>query len=65
VLLFETIWKVLWLALFALPNAAARDLDAATSDTVVSCSLDIVIIAVIPWRHVWRNYLRAAADRWR
>ena len=41
------------------------DLDAATSVTVVSCSLVVVDLAVTPWRYVWRNYMRAPADRWR
>jgi hypothetical protein len=31
----------------------------------VTCSLVVVVIAVIPWRYVWRNYVRAAGDPWR
>jgi hypothetical protein len=30
VLLFESVWKLLWLALVALPKAATGDLDLAT-----------------------------------
>ena len=55
VLLFEAAWKLLWLGLVALPDAASGELDAATTDILVNCSLVIVIIAVIPWRHVWRS----------
>jgi hypothetical protein len=65
VLLFESIWKVLWLSLVALPRAAGGGLDVATSDVVASCSLVVVIIAVIPWRYVWQHYVRAGGDRWR
>lgn len=65
VLLFETLWKVLWLSLVALPQALAGDLDAATTEVVVSCSLVVVIIAVIPWGYVWRTYVRASGDPWR
>jgi hypothetical protein len=65
VLLFESVWKVLWLALVALPKAARGDLDAATSQTMVNCSLVVVILAVIPWRYVWRHHVRAAGDPWR
>jgi hypothetical protein len=64
-LLFESAWKLLWLSLVALPKATTGDLDAATTETVVSCSLVIVILAVTPWRYVWRNYVRATGDRWR
>jgi hypothetical protein len=64
-LLFESAWKLLWLSLVALPKVIAGGLDAATTETVVSCSLVVVIFAVIPWRHVWLTFVRAAGDRWR
>jgi hypothetical protein len=65
VLLFESAWKLLWLGLVALPAAAAGDLDAATTDTLTSCSLVVVIVAVTPWRYVWRHYVRAEGTPWR
>jgi hypothetical protein len=64
-LLFESAWKILWLALVALPTAVGGSLDAATTDVAVNCSLVVVIIAVIPWGYVWRTYVRAPGDRWR
>ncbi|MDN5796312.1 MAG: hypothetical protein L0H79_11255 [Intrasporangium sp.] len=64
-LLLETAWKLLWLGLIALPKAVAGDLDPATTDIVVNCSLVVLIIAVVPWRHVWRSLVRAPGDRWR
>lgn len=65
VLLFESAWKLLWLGVVALPRAAAGDLDAATQEVLISCSLVVVILAVTPWRYVWRHYGRAPGDRWR
>jgi hypothetical protein len=65
VLLFESTWKLLWLSVVALPRAVGGDLDPATSEVAVNCSLVVVILAVTPWRHVWRHYVRAAGDRWR
>jgi len=65
VLLFESAWKLLWLSLVALPRAAGGGLDAAASDVMVNCSLVVVIVAVIPWRYVWRSYVRTGGDRWR
>ena len=65
VLLFESFWKLLWLPLVALPKAAAGNLVGATAAVAVNCSLVVVILAVTPWRYVWRTYLRAGGDRWR
>jgi len=65
ILLFESVWKLLWLSLVALPRAISGDLDAGTSEVLVNCSLVVVILAVIPWDHVWRRYVRAHGERWR
>jgi hypothetical protein len=65
VLLFETAWKLLWLALVALPKAAAGSLGPAAAEVAVNCSLVVVILAVTPWRHVWRTYVRAGGAPWR
>jgi hypothetical protein len=65
VLLFESAWKLLWLALVALPKAISGGLDAATTETAINCSLVVVVLAVTPWPYVWRHYILAAGDRWR
>ena len=63
VLLFEALWKVLWLSLVALPLALGDGLDTATTDVLVNCSLVVVIIAVVPWRHVWQRYVLGTPAR--
>lgn len=63
--LLEVAWKLIWLSMVALPRYVSGDLDAATQEVSVSCSLVVVIIAVTPWRHVWRHHVRASGDRWR
>ncbi|HEY3527712.1 MAG TPA: hypothetical protein VGK78_01070 [Nocardioides sp.] len=65
VLLFESAWKLLWLGLVALPRALGGGLDAATTQMLTRNSLVVVILAVIPWRYVWRKYVRAEGDPWR
>jgi hypothetical protein len=64
-LLFESIWKLIWLTVVAVPQLMAGDMDEATGKVLFSCSLVIVIWAVIPWRYVWQQYVRAKGDRWR
>jgi hypothetical protein len=65
ILLFEVTWKVIWLAAVAAPHLIAGDIDAATSEVLFNCSLVVIIIAVIPWGHVWKRYARAPGDPWR
>jgi hypothetical protein len=64
-LLLESAWKVLWLLLVAVPRAVDGGLDTATSDVAVNCSLVVVILAVIPWRHVWQSYALTPGEPWR
>jgi hypothetical protein len=65
ILLFECLWKVIWLGVVALPAALADDVDPAMQELIVNCSLVVVIVAVVPWRHVWQRYVVATGDRWR
>ena len=53
ILLFETLWKLIWLSVVALPALVAGDVDQAMSETIVNCSLVVIIVAVVPWRYVW------------
>jgi hypothetical protein len=65
ILLFEVIWKVIWIAAVAVPLLAADDLNAAARDVLFSCSFIVVILAVIPWRYAWRRFVRTPGDAWR
>lgn len=65
VMLFEVAWKLLWMGLVAVPLWAAGRLDEATTSVFFSCALVVVIVAVIPWRYVVREYLTTPGDRWR
>ncbi len=64
ILLFEALWKVIWLSVVALPALVAGDVDQAMSETIVNCSLVVIIVAVIPWRYVRVHYATARGDRW-
>ncbi len=65
ILLFESLWKLIWLSVVALPAVAAGDVDQAMSETIFSCSLVVIIVAVVPWRYVWQRYVTAKGDRCR
>ena len=65
ILLFECAWKLIWLSVVAAPKLVAGTLDAATRQVMVTCLLVVVILAVVPWRYVWQQYVTAKGDRWR
>jgi hypothetical protein len=64
ILLFEVTWKVLWLAIVALPHVIANDVDAATDQMLFSMLFVIPIIAVTPWAYAWKRFVTARGDRW-
>lgn len=64
-LLFETTWKLLWLAVVALPVAIDGDMSAAMSQVAFNCTFVVFIIAATPWRYAWTQLVRADGDRWR
>jgi hypothetical protein len=64
ILLFEVIWKVLWLGVVALPHLLANDLDTATADMLFSILFVVAILAVTPWDYVWKRYVKTPGDSW-
>ena len=65
ILLFESLWKLTWLAVVALPQLIGDRMDAATTEMFTTILFVVVILAVIPWGYVVRQYLAAPGDRWR
>ncbi|GAA0928921.1 hypothetical protein GCM10009554_10890 [Kribbella koreensis] len=65
VLLLEVLWKVIWFVAVALPHLLADDVDADTGSVLFSCSFIVIVVAVIPWRHVWTQYVEAPGTAWR
>ena len=65
-LLFELLWKAIWLLAVALPLWSAHQLDPDTMDTVKACLMGVVLcLIVIPWPYVLANYVKKPGDRWR
>jgi hypothetical protein len=65
VLLFESAWKLIWLAVVALPQWTAHRVEPAILENTYKCFWVVIILAVIPWRHVYTQYLTRRGDRWR
>jgi hypothetical protein len=65
ILLFEVGWKLLWLGTVALPLWLDGNLTGATEDQFITILWVAPVIAVVPWRHVARQYLTTRGDQWR
>jgi len=65
VLLWEVIWKTLWLVLVPLPQWMAGRLDQSLGPTIFAISLVGLVYLASPWRYVYQNYITAPAERWR
>ena len=67
VLLFELIWKTLWLLVVALPLwMSGQPLEPAFAGIVMDNLFGLVIFSIaIPWGFVWHKYLKLPGDRFK
>jgi hypothetical protein len=65
VLLWELIWKTLWLIVVALPAWQAGPLDQAMLENVFAVCVAVIIPIAMPWGYVYDKYLKQQGDRWR
>jgi hypothetical protein len=64
ILLFELVWKSIWLIAVALPLWSANQIDARTWGTVQDCLFGAILIPLIPWRYVISHYVTKPGDPW-
>lgn len=64
-LLFELIWKTIYLVGFALPLWRAHQVTAAAAADIRACLMVVIFLPLIPWRQVFRQYVLARGDRWK
>jgi len=65
-LLYEFVWKAMWMLSIALPLWLSHSMDADTAENVFAIGMGVVLCPiVIPWGYVFTNYIQKAADRWK
>ncbi|MDP8993824.1 MAG: hypothetical protein M3N07_02400 [Pseudomonadota bacterium] len=66
VLLWELLWKAMWLLLVALPLWTSGRMDERTFQTAVDCLIGVVLVPLaMPWGYVYSEYVRKPGARWR
>jgi hypothetical protein len=65
ILLFEVGWKLIWLGFVALPLWLDGNLTGAFREQTAAIFWGVVVIAVVPWRHVGRTFVLTRGDSWR
>ncbi len=65
-LIFELLWKVIWVVASGIPMWLGPGLDEYASETLFATLMGVVLVPiVIPWGYVLTHYVRAPGDRWR
>jgi hypothetical protein len=64
ILLFEVAWKLIWLVAVALPLWLDGTLTGATREQTGAVLWVVIIIAVVPWRHVVRQFAATRGEPW-
>lgn len=64
VLLWELLWKSLWLLGVGLPAMRAGPLSLAMQENLFAVGLVVVIPLVMPWSYVIDHYLKRPGERW-
>jgi hypothetical protein len=65
ILLFELLWKTVFLVAFALPLWRAHQITDAMAADISAVLVAVIFLPLIPWFYVWREYAIAPGDRWR
>ncbi len=64
-LLFELLWKTVYLAFFALPLYLHGPMPASVLDDTQQILVVVIFLPLIPWGYVFRHYILQPGDRWR
>lgn len=65
-LMFELVWKTIWLLDYGLPQWSSGQLPATFSEDFSAILAGVILMPlVIPWGYVYRQYVKQRPNRWR
>jgi hypothetical protein len=65
ILLWEVLWKTMWLGIVPLPQYLSGHVDEAIKPAIFAVSMVVLVYLAIPWGYVVNHYVKATGDRWR
>ena len=63
-LLFELLWKAIYLVAFALPLWRANQITPEAAEDIKAVAMVVILVPLIPWRYVWTQYVRQRGEPW-
>jgi len=64
-LLFELLWKVIWVLAFGLPQWSAGQLAPDAHEVLVNNLVGIVLVPLaVPWGYIFKQYVQAPGNPW-
>lgn len=65
-MIFELTWKTIWILAFGLPLWLRGGLEGAYAATMFDNGVGLAILLVVmPWGYVYRNYVAGGGEPWR
>jgi hypothetical protein len=65
-LMFELVWKTIWLVAYGLPQWSAGQLPPTFAEDSFNIGLGVILMPlVIPWGYVYSHYVKRPGARWR
>jgi hypothetical protein len=65
-LMFEFVWKTIWLIAFGLPQWSSGQLPPTFAEDFTAIAAGVILMPiVIPWGYVYRRYVKQQGNRWR
>jgi len=65
VLLWEIVWKTVWVLMVALPQWQSGHMERFTENNLSWIPILVACYAAVPWGYVFNNYLRKSPEPWR
>ncbi|MEL7317296.1 MAG: hypothetical protein AAFN04_01505 [Pseudomonadota bacterium] len=64
VLIFELLWKMIWMLLIALPAWLGDRWTDSLQTLFFECVGVVILLVLIPWRYAWARWVARSSEAW-